>query len=118
MADDLFPVTPDSSEYTTLGFLVTRCGTRFSPDEIAANTDISATEVSNAVAQLVKWGLVQQATADYYVDPAHAEEIRQRLRSLDTVVQLFETAPTDDAYAESGWTDEVPSLDVDSIGGQ
>ncbi|WP_128906794.1 helix-turn-helix domain-containing protein [Halorubrum amylolyticum] len=112
MSEGSFPVTPGSNEYTTLSFLVARCGTRFSPDEITANTGISATEVSNAVAQLVEWGLVQQAATDYYVDPAQAEEIRPRLRSLDAVVQLFETAPTDDAYAEPGWTDEVPSLSV------
>ncbi|MDV7350977.1 MarR family transcriptional regulator [Halorubrum distributum] len=112
MSEGSFPVTPGSSEYTTLGFLVARCGRRFSPDEIAAHTDISATKVSNAVAQLVEWGLVQQAATDFYVDSDQAEEIRQRLRSLDAVVQLFETAPTDDAYAESGWTDEVPSLSV------
>ncbi|MFC7188253.1 MarR family transcriptional regulator [Halorubrum yunnanense] len=112
MSEGSFPVTPGSSEYTTLSFLVARCGRRFSPGEIAVHTDISETKVSNAVAQLVKWGLVQQAATDFYVDPAQAKEIRQRLRSLDAVVQLFETAPTDDAYAEPGWTDEVPSLTV------
>ena len=112
MSDNSFPVTPDSTEYTTLGFLVAHCEKRYSPEEIATHIEISATEVSNAVAQLVEWGLVQQAATDYYVDPAQAEEIRPRLRSLDTVVQLFETAPTDDAYAEPGWTDEVPSLSV------
>lgn len=113
MSEGSFSVIPGSNEYTTLGFLVARCGRRFSPDEIAAHTDISATKVSNGVAQLVEWGLVQQAATDFYVDSDQAEEIRQRLRSLDTVVQIFETAPTDDAYAESGWADEVPSLSVD-----
>ncbi|OSO89356.1 hypothetical protein B9H04_17415 [Halorubrum ezzemoulense DSM 17463] len=112
MSEGSFPVTPGSSEYTTLSFLVARCGRRFSPDEIAAHTDISETKVSNAVAQLVEWRLVQQAAIEFYVDSDQAEEIRQRLRSLDTVVQLFETEPTDDAYAEPGWTDEVPSLSV------
>lgn len=118
MSDNSFRVTPDSTEYTTLGFLVAHCQKRYFAEEIATHTEISATEVSNAVAQLVEWGLVQRAATGYYVDPVHAEEIRHRLRSRDAVVQLFETAPTDDAYATPGWTDTVPSLDMEQSTGQ
>ncbi|PHQ46043.1 hypothetical protein DJ68_09500 [Halorubrum sp. C3] len=113
MSGNSFPVTPDSTEYTTLSFLVAHCEKRYSPEEIATHLEISATEVSNAVAQLVDWGLVQRAATGYYVDSDHAEEIRHRLKSRDAVIQLFETAPTDDAYANPGWTDTVLSLDIE-----
>ena len=117
MSEGQFLVPPDTSEYVTVGFLVARCGERFTLDEIAAHTDRCETEVTSAVADLVERGLLEQAASGYYLDPDRAEEIRHRLRSLDAACQLFATAPTDDAYAEPGWTDEVPSLDVDEDSG-
>jgi hypothetical protein len=62
--------------------------------------------------RLFEKGLVERAQGTYYVEPERTDELKRRLDSLDATARLFEKAP-DDAYAEPGWEDEVPSIDPD-----
>ncbi|MDL0139425.1 helix-turn-helix domain-containing protein [Halobacterium salinarum] len=108
--NDPFPVKPDTNEYEVLSFLVAHHKYGFTPSEIAARTDLSEASASKAMARLFEDGLVERAETIYYIDPHRANELKQRLVSLDSAVQRFEKAP-DDAYAKQGWEQEVPSID-------
>lgn len=108
--DEPFPVKPETNEYEALSFLVAHREYGFTPTEIATQTDISKSSASKTMTRLFKKGLVERAQGAYYVDPDRAERLKQRLESLDSVVQLFKSAPTDDAYAEKGWENKVPSI--------
>ncbi|SFC67927.1 MarR family protein [Halobiforma haloterrestris] len=110
--DDPFPVKPDTNEYEALSFLVEHHEYGFTLSEIAARTDLSEASTSKAMTRLFENGLVERAETIYYIDPRRADELKQRFASLDSAVRLFETAP-DDAYANQGWEQEVPSLDRD-----
>ena len=109
--DEPFPVKPETNEYEALRFLLYHREYGFTPSEIADQTDISKSSASKTMTRLFEKGLVERSQGAYYVDPDRAERLKQRLESLDSVVQLFESAPTDDAYAEEGWEDKVPSID-------
>jgi len=111
--DEPFPVKPESAEYEALSFLVIHHEYGFTPQEIAARTGLSETTASNTMAQLVENELVERAENVYYIDPRRVGELTQRLRSLDSAVELFEVAPNDDSYAEEDWKKEVPSIDPD-----
>lgn len=112
---DSFPVKPGTNEYNALSFLVANREFGFTPAEIAERTAISDGSASKTMARLFEKGLVERAQGTYYVEPERADELQRRLDSLDATERLFETAP-DDAYAEPGWEDEVPSIDPDEDG--
>ncbi|SNR65997.1 MarR family protein [Halorubrum ezzemoulense] len=111
--DEPFPVNPESPEYEALSFLVAHHEYGFTPQEIATRTGLNETTASNTMAQLVEDGLVEQAENVYYVDPRRVDELTNRLRSLDSTVELFEVTPDDDSYAQEGWEQEVPSINPD-----
>lgn len=112
ITDEPFPVNPESVEYEVLSFLVTAHEYGFTPQEIAAQTGHSKATVSDTVAQLVENGLIKQTESIYYIEPWRVDKLTNRLRSLDAAVKLFEVTPTDDSYAESGWEQDVPSLEL------
>lgn len=112
-SDEPFPVKPDTNEYEALSFLVAHREYGFTPAEIANHTDISKSSASKTMARLFEKGLVERSEGAYYVDPDRVGTLKQRLASLDSAVELFESAPSDDAYAEEGWEDDVPSIDLD-----
>jgi len=107
-----YPVKPDTTEYEVLSFLVAHHKYGFTPSELAARTDLSETSASKAMARLFEDGLVERAETIYYIHPHRADELKQRLASLESAARLFETAP-DDACAKQGWEQEVPSFDWD-----
>lgn len=109
---DSFPVKPETNEYHALSFLIANREFGFTPAEIAERTRISDASASKTMTRLFEKGLVERAQGTYYVEPERADELKRRLDSLDATARLFETAP-DDAYAEQGWEDEVPSIDPD-----
>jgi len=115
--DEPFPVKPETNEYEALRFLLSHREYGFTPSEIADQTDISKSSASKTMTRLFEKGLVERSQGAYYVDPDRAEKLKQRLESLDSVVQLFESAPTDDAYAEEGWEEKVPSIDPNGRSG-
>lgn len=110
-SDDPFSVKPDTNECDALSFLIAHREYGFTPAEIADHTDISESSASKTMARLFEKGLVERSEGAYYVDPERADTLNQRLTSLDSAVELFESASSDDAYAEEGWEDEVPSID-------
>jgi len=110
--NDPYPVKPDTTEYEVLSFLVANHKYGFTPSEVAARTDLSKTSASKAMARLFEDRLVERTETIYYIDPHRADELKQRLASLDSAARIFEKAP-DDAYANQGWEQEVPSLDRD-----
>ena len=63
------------------------------------------------MARLFEKGLVERAEGAYYAAPDRADKLKQRLKSLDSAIQLFESVPNDDVYAEEGWEDEMGSID-------
>jgi Mn-dependent DtxR family transcriptional regulator len=105
-----FPVKPGTNEYEALSFLVRNHDYGFSPTEIAEQTEISTASASKTMARLFEKGLVTRTEGMYYVEPDRANDLQQRLQSLDAAVRLFETVPEDDAYAETRWEDDVPSI--------
>jgi len=108
--DEPFPIKPDTNEYEALSFLVANHQYGFTPGEIAEHTDITKSSASKTMTRLFKKGLIKRSDGVYYVDPERADRLKQRLKSLDATVQLFESAPTDDAYAEEGWEEDLPSI--------
>ena len=108
-----FPVKPDTNEYEALSFLVAHREYGFTPSEIAAHTEISEASVSKTMARLFEKDLVERSDGAYYAAPDRVETLKQRLRSLDSASQLFESVPSDDVYAEDGWEDKLPSIDPD-----
>ncbi|CAM3012197.1 helix-turn-helix domain-containing protein [Halobacterium salinarum] len=113
--DESFPVTPDTNEYEALDFLVRHHEYGFSPREIADRTDINESSVAKTMRRLDEKDLVERSDGIYYVDPVRVETLTARLKSVDAVVRLFEATPDDDAYAEAGWEEQVPT--IDSTGG-
>lgn len=111
--NDPFPVKPDTNEYEALSFLVSNREYGFTPTEIADRTPISEASVSKTMTRLFEKGLVERSQGVYYVDPDRADDLTQRLDSIDAAARLHETAPDDDVYAESGWEDHVSSIDPD-----
>ncbi|TKX36659.1 MarR family transcriptional regulator [Halorubrum sp. CGM4_25_10-8A] len=111
--DEPFPVNAESPEYEVLSFLVAHHEYGFTPQEIAARTGLNETTASNTMAQLVEDELVEQVENVYYIDPRRVDELTNRLRSLDSAVELFEVTPDDDSYAQEDWEQEVPSINPD-----
>lgn len=111
--EEPFPVNPESAGYEALSFLVIHHEYGFTPQEIADRTALNKTAASSTMAQLVEKGLVEQAENVYYIDPRRVDELTNRLRSLDSAVELFEVTPDDDSYAEKDWKQEVPSINPD-----
>lgn len=111
--DEPFPVKPETNEYEALSFLVAHREYGFTPSEIADHTEINESSASKTMARLFEKGLVERAEGAYYVDPDRADKLKQRLKSLDSASQLFESVPNDDVYAEEGWEDEMASIDPD-----
>ena len=112
---DSFPVTPGTNEYDALSFLVRNRDYGFTPAEIADRTDVAETSASKTMARLFEKGLVERIQGVYFVDPDRAADLQRRLESIDAAARLHESA-TDDAYAEPGWEDKVPSLAPDEEG--
>lgn len=110
---DSFPIKPESNEYDALSFLVAHHKYGFSISEITARTDLSKANTPKTMTRLSEKGLVERSENVYYIDPRRVNEVKQRLDSLDSVIQLFESTPTDDSYAEEGWEEELPSIDPD-----
>lgn len=113
--DDPFPVTPDTNEYEALDFLVRHHEYGFRPHEIAERIEINESSVAKTMRRLDEKDLVERSDEIYYVDPVRVDAIKARLKSFDTVARLFERTPDDDAYAEEGWEQKVPT--IDSTGG-
>ena len=111
--DEPFPVKPETNEYEALSFLVAHREYGFPPSEIAAHTEINESSASKTMARLFEKGLVERADGAYYLPPDRVDELKQRLKSLDSASQLFESVPNDDIYAEDGWEDELSSIDPD-----
>jgi len=107
-----FPVKPDTNEYDALRFLVANREYGFTPSEIADQTEVSDSSIAKTMTRLFEKDLVERSDGVYYVPPEDADEIKQRLESLDSAVQLFESTPDDDAYSEDGWEDDMPSLET------
>lgn len=107
--DEPFPFKPETTEYEVLRVLVTHREEELTPPEIAAETGLSTARTAETLGQLSKAEIVNQENGDYYIDSRQAARMKQRLESVDAVVQLFESAP-DDAYARAGWEEQVPSL--------
>lgn len=110
--DESFPVKPGTNEYEALSFLSRNSEFGFSPAEIAAQTPVPKSSASKTMARLVEKGVIERAEGVYYVEPERQAAIKRRVESLDAAARLFETAPSDDAYAED-WEAAVPTLDVD-----
>jgi len=110
---DSFPVKPDTSEYEALSFLVAHYKYGFTLSEIAARTDLSKGSTSKTMSRLFENGLVERAENVYYIDPRRADELKQRLESVDSVVQLFEATPSNDVYAKKDWEQDPLSIDPD-----
>jgi len=108
-----FLIKPVTNEYEALSFLAAHHKYGFTLNEIAARTALSRTTALNTMTRLFENGLVERTENVYYINPRRANELKQRLESLDSTVQLFESAPTDDIYAEEGWEQELPSIDPD-----
>ena len=111
--DEPFPVKPETNEYEALSFLVAHREYGFTPSEIAAHTEINESSASKTMARLFEKGLLERADGAYYAPPDRADKLKQRLKSLDSASQLFESVPNDDVYAEDGWEDELSSIDPD-----
>lgn len=107
--DDPFPVQPETNQYHALSLLVANREFGFTPAEIAERTPVSETSASKTMARLFEKGLVERTQGTYYIEPDRADELKRRLDSIDAAARLFERTP-DDAYAEAGWEDDVPSL--------
>lgn len=110
-SDDPFLVKPDTNEHEALSFLVTHREYGFTPSEIADHTDINNSSASKTMVRLFEKGLVERSDGAYYVAPDRVDTLTRRLESLDSAIQLFESTPTDDVYAEEGWEDKLPSID-------
>lgn len=108
---DPFPVKPETNEYEALSFLVRNREYGFTPVEVADRTGISDASASKTMARLFEKGLVERSEGIYYVEPDRADDLKQRLDSIDAAARLHDTAPPDDAYADAGWEDNVPSID-------
>jgi DNA-binding MarR family transcriptional regulator len=111
--DEPFPVKPDTNEYEALSFLVAHREYGFTPSEIAGHTEINESSASKTMARLFEKGLVERAEGAYYAAPDRADKLKQRLESLDSAIQLFESVSNDDVYAEEGWEDEMATIDPD-----
>lgn len=107
-----FPIKPETNEYYVLSFLIRNRGSEFSAAEIKNGAEIDKTDTSKTIDRLLERGLIESSDGVYYVDPDRADWLKQQLKSLDSAVQLFESTPTDDAYAEEGWEDTLPSIDT------
>lgn len=100
---------PDTDEYYALGFLVLNRGEQFTPPEIAASTEVSDADAADTMTTLFEDDLVECSGRAYYVPVDRAEELQQRLESVDAAAKLHDTAP-DDAYAVDGWEEQLDSI--------
>jgi hypothetical protein len=55
-------------------------------------------------------GIITEEDGVYYIKSEQAERVKQRLKSVDAVVELFEAASDDDSYSKPGWTEDIPSI--------
>ena len=108
--DTRFPVLPDTDEHTVLSFLVRNSGECFTPREIVEQTGVSKVNISKILEDLSEHQLICYSEDSYYVDPEQRTELKRRLESTDAVVQLHDTAPDNDGYAEDGWEDQLGSI--------
>jgi len=107
---DPFPVKPETDEYRALSFLVRHREDGFTPQEIAEHTEISESSASQTMPRLFEKGVVERTDGTYYVEPERADSLQRRLESIDAATRLFAYAPEDDAYADPGWEQQVPSI--------
>ncbi|WP_152420067.1 MarR family transcriptional regulator [Halorubrum distributum] len=108
--DTPFPVLPDTDEHTILSFLVRNSGESFTSRNIAEQTSVRESDISETMENLLEHQLICHSKNTYYVDPERETELKHRLESIDAVVRLFENAPDDDVYSEEGWEDQVESI--------
>ena len=109
--NDPFPVKPETNEYEALSFLVRNREYGFTPSEIAERTIIPEASASKTMVRLFEKGLVKRSQGAYFVDPADADELKDRLESIDAAARLHQSAPNDDVYGEAGWEDKISSID-------
>jgi len=93
--DELFPVKPGTTEYEVLRVLVTHREEELTPTEIVAETGLSTARAAETLGRLSKAEIINQENGVYYIESRQAERMKQRLESVDAVVQLFESAPDD-----------------------
>lgn len=108
--DTRFPVLPDTDEHTVLSFLVRNSGERFTPREIVDQAGVSKVNIPDILENLFEHQLISCAEDTYYVDPEQGMELKRRVESIDAVVQLHDTTPDNDSYAEDGWEDQLGSI--------
>jgi len=111
MNDDPFPVKPNSKEYEALSLLVAHYEYGFPLHDIANRIALSKASTSKAMTRLLENDLVERTENFYYIDPRRINELAQRLKSIDSVVQFFESTPNDDIYAKEGWEQELSKID-------
>lgn len=104
--------TPTSTKHSIFSSGITNTGF---PREIADRTDINESSVAKTMRRLEENDVVERSDEIYYVDPVRIDTIRARLTSVDAVVRLFEATPDDDAYAEAGWEEQVPTIDSTGV---
>jgi len=108
--DDSYIVQPGTDEYDVISFLVHNRRYRFTLSELASALHINEERISEIVSHFLETGIVERVQERYYVDIESAKDLQQRLESIDAAERLHNTAPDDDAYAEQGWENELPSL--------
>lgn len=108
-----FPVKPQTDEYRVLSFLVQKWEYAFTPDEIVSETGIDKPVVLNILSHFLEKEMIEQTEDLYYLRSDQVDVLKRRLDSVDAAVRLFEAAPGDDAYAEEGWENSLPSIDTD-----
>lgn len=106
-----FPVKPQTDEYKVLSLLVQNRDYAFTSTEIAHEAEINKSSVSETLSHLLEKELIERTEDIYYLMPERADVLKQRLDSVDAAARLFEAAPEDDAYAEDGWENSLPSID-------
>ena len=109
--NDPFPVKPETNEYEALSFLVRNREFGFTPSEIAERTTIPEASASKTMVRLFEKGLVKRSQGAYFVDPAEADELKDRLNSIDAAARLHQSTSNDDVYGEAGWEDKISSID-------
>lgn len=105
------PVKPQTNEYKLLSFLVRNRDYAFTLDQIAHKVDVDESSVPETLSRLLEKGLIEQTEDLYYLGPGRADTLKRQLDSIDAAARLFEAAPRDDAYAEEGWENSLPSID-------
>jgi len=107
---DLPQTTPGTDTYAILRFLCAHRKSTVTPAAIADGTECPESKVVTALSRLEAIGAIERVTDGVQIHTDAAETLARRLRSLDAVTQLFDTAP-DDCYATEDWESQIGSID-------